>query len=199
MVKYVYKKYKISSYSDKKVTPASSSSYWPGGDYPDCQVYSSQIVMQYTDKTDATDNTLLSSSTGLYPSSSYYYTNTATCKGYGSYRHLIICTPALAYYVRGCKTTPTHTSLSGGQYQCLYKITATARKGGLVGTIIANDGAYPDDGLASDGYWYVKDHIAVEFKVRVNGAWVSAEPYVRVNGVWKSAMTYPRVNGSWVG
>lgn len=198
MAKYVYKKYAITKYADKKVTQVTNSAYWPGGDYPDCKVYSSKVVMQYTDKTDATDNTMLDIKTGFYPNSDYYYTSTTTCEGYGYYRHLVICTPALAYFVRGCKTTPTHTSKAGGQYQCLYKITATATKGSLVGTVIANDGAYPDDGLASDGYWYIKDHIAVEFKVRVNGAWVSAEPHVRVNGAWKAARLYPHVNGSWL-
>ena len=197
MARYFYKQYKA-SFANKKVTEVSNSSYWPGDVYPNCQVYSSQIVMQYTDKTDATDNTLLNSSTGLYPESSYYYTSTTTCKGYGSYRHLIICTPALAYYVRGCKTTPTHTSRSGGQYQCLYKITATATRSSLVGEVIADDGVYPDDGLWLDGYWYVKDRLAVEFKARIGGAWVSTVPYVRVNGVWVAAQAYPRIDGAFI-
>ena len=199
MLKYYYRKYAIASYSAKKVTAVSNAAYWPGNDYPACRVYSSKIVMQYTDKTDATDNTLLNTSTGLYPSSSYYYTNTASCEGYGYYRHLVICTPALAYFVRGCKTTPSHTSRSGGQYQCLYMITATATRGSMIGEVLADEGAYPDDGLWSDGYWYVKDRIGVEFKARLGGAWVSAVPWVREGGAWRAAQAHPRVNGAWMG
>ena len=197
MARYFYKRYKA-SFANKKVTQVTSSAYWPGSDYPECKVYSSKVVMQYTDKTDATDNTLLSASTGLYPSSSYYYTTTTNCEGYGYYRHLVICTPVLAYFVRGCYTTPTHTSKAGGQYQCLYKITATATRSSLVGEVIADDGVYPDDGLWLDGYWYVKDRLAVEFKARIGGAWVSTVPYVRVNGVWVAAQAYPRIDGAYI-
>lgn len=71
--------------------------------------------------------------------------------------------------------------------------------GTYIGEVIAEDGTYPDKGKGDDGYWYVKDRLAVEFKARIDGAWVTTEPYVRVGGVWVKADVHPRVDGVWVG
>ena len=71
--------------------------------------------------------------------------------------------------------------------------------GTYIGEVVAEDGTYPDEGKGDDGYWYVKDRLAVEFKARIDGAWVTTEPYVRVGGVWVKADVHPRVNGTWVG
>lgn len=76
-------------------------------------------------------------------------------------------------------------------------VTKTA--GAYIGEVIAEDGTYPDKGVGTDGYWYVKDRVAIEFKARVSDAWVATEPYVRVNGVWVKADVHPRVNGAWMG
>lgn len=44
-------------------------------------------------------------------------------------------------------------------------------KGDVIGTVVAEEGTYPDDGIGPDGYWYVKVKKAFpELKVNVDGA-----------------------------
>lgn len=99
------------------------------------------------------------------------------------------------------ETTLTGTSMQISTYDRISARhnTLTDGAGTYIGEVIAEDGTYPDEGKGDDGYWYVKDRLAVEFKARIDGAWVTTEPYVRVGGVWVKADVHPRVNGAWVG
>ena len=99
------------------------------------------------------------------------------------------------------ETTLSGTSMRIQTYARISVVhnTITDGAGTYIGEVIAEDGTYPDEGVGTDGYWYVKDRVAIEFKARVSGAWVATEPYVRVNGVWVKADVHPRVNGAWMG
>ena len=99
------------------------------------------------------------------------------------------------------ETTLAGTSMQISTYRRIaaQHNTLTDGAGTYIGEVVAEDGTYPDEGKGDDGYWYVKDRLAVEFKARINGAWVATEPYVRVDGVWVKADVHPRVDGAWVG
>lgn len=93
---------------------------------------------------------------------------------------------------------------NGRNMQVLYLGTATISRvwkpDAYQGEVVAEDGTYPDDGYHSaDGYYYVKDRLAIQFFAYIGGAWKVTETHVRVGGAWKTANVHPRLNGAWLG
>ena len=71
--------------------------------------------------------------------------------------------------------------------------TRTKTKGSLISTIIAEDGTYPNDGIYSDGYWYVKGALAFPiFKIKIDGGLkTSSDGWVKIDGVLR------HIEGMW--
>lgn len=94
-------------------------------------------------------------------------------------------------------------SYGGGKYRYTYsdyRRTRTITKGSYIETIVAEDGTYPDDGLHSDGYWYVKKGLAVpQLKINVDGVWKAiSECLVNIDGVWRNVFSAQiNINGVW--
>lgn len=66
--------------------------------------------------------------------------------------------------------------------------------------IIAEDGTYPENGLHSDGYWYIKGNKAsLPIYQNVDGEWKEiTNGYVKINGEWKEITNgYQKQDGSW--
>lgn len=67
--------------------------------------------------------------------------------------------------------------------------------------VIFEDGTVPDDGIHTDGYWYVKVKEALPtMRVMRDGQWVEVETgYVLKDGVWKPIEEiYKLQDGQWV-
>jgi hypothetical protein len=66
-----------------------------------------------------------------------------------------------------------HASVTPGSGSTYYTSTRTkiTNQGSLVGIVNAPDGTYPDNGIASDGFWYVKQGIAGAYATQ--GTWES--------------------------
>lgn len=78
--------------------------------------------------------------------------------------------------------------------------TRDYKAGSYIGEVTAEDGTYPNNGLHSDGYYYIKDRQAFpEMWVNINGTNRKAEAgWVNVNGIWRSIEEiYVKVNGVW--
>lgn len=88
---------------------------------------------------------------------------------------------------------------NGGHMEYEHILTPVWGRGEYMGEVVAEDGAYPANGRAADGFWYVKDRMAIEFYVRAGGIWRAAETSVRAGGAWRAADVQPRVSGVWMG
>ena len=67
--------------------------------------------------------------------------------------------------------------------------------------VILEDGTVPDDGIHTDGYWYVKVKKAFPtMRILRDGEWVEVETgYVLQDGVWKQIEEiYKLQDGQWV-
>ena len=67
--------------------------------------------------------------------------------------------------------------------------------------VTAEDGTYPDDGIHTDGYWYVKIKKAFPvMRILRDGQWVEVDTgYVLKDGVWKQIEEiYKLHDGQWV-
>jgi len=67
--------------------------------------------------------------------------------------------------------------------------------------ITAEDGTYPDNGIHTDGFWYVKIKKAFPtMRILRDGEWVEVETgYVLKDGVWKQIEEiYKLQDGQWV-
>lgn len=67
--------------------------------------------------------------------------------------------------------------------------------------VILEEGTVPDDGIHTDGYWYIKVKPAFPtMRILQAGQWVEVETgYVLKDGVWKPIEEiYKLQNGQWV-
>lgn len=67
--------------------------------------------------------------------------------------------------------------------------------------IILEEGSVPDDGIHTDGYWYIKVKPAFPtMRILRGGQWAEVETgYVLKNGVWKPIEEiYKLQDGQWV-
>lgn len=78
-----------------------------------------------------------------------------------------------------------------------YVYTHKKKKTLISSNIMAEDGTYPDDGVHTDGYWYVKVSSAINLSPRVNGSLKTySNGWVRVNGQLRQIDSmWARVNG----
>lgn len=77
------------------------------------------------------------------------------------------------------------------------RMTYTNFRGSFLSTIVAEDGAYPDNG-ARGSYWYIKRNKAFpDFKVKADGQLrTSEEGWVKINGVLRPIeQMWVKVNG----
>ena len=82
-----------------------------------------------------------------------------------------------------------------------YKYSKYKSDWSFIEEVIAEDGAFPNDGLHSDGFYYVKGALAtIPINILVNGNFVDSEKaYVNVNGVWKEILEFHQMqNNQWV-
>lgn len=218
MSKYYYKKYEVATvYSNK------NTSYTYKGTGTSSYLSYSKLYtlgVTYTTSaltTDVAENILRSnvsvdSAAGLYCSSGLTEI-TSTSYTVSQYEGLIALIDTQVYTSQpgietACLTIPRYSrtiaQLKSSSSKYVYNVGYLQSlmgngAGTYLGEVVADDGTYPDEGKGDDGYWYVKDRMAVEFKARIDGAWVTTEPYVRVNGAWVKADVHPRVDGAWVG
>lgn len=71
----------------------------------------------------------------------------------------------------------------------------------LIETLTAEEGTYPDDGIHTDGYWYVKIKLAFPtMRILRDGQWAEVETgFVLKDGVWKPIEEiYKLQDGQWV-
>ena len=67
--------------------------------------------------------------------------------------------------------------------------------------VIAEEGTYPDNGIHTDGYWYVKIKKAFPtMRILRDGQWVEVDTgYVLIAGAWKQIQDiYVLRDGAWV-
>lgn len=69
----------------------------------------------------------------------------------------------------------------------------------LIGEVTLTYGSVPDNGIASDGFYYVLVKKLTGFNIKLNGIWKEANSvYVKVNGIWKlEEDTKIKSNGVW--
>lgn len=75
------------------------------------------------------------------------------------------------------------------------------KKDELLESIKAEDGEFPNDGMHTDGFYYVKgDKASIPINTNINGTWKETESaHVNVNGAWKEIKeAYQMQNGIWV-
>ena len=68
-------------------------------------------------------------------------------------------------------------------------------------SIKAEDGEFPNNGIHTDGFYYVKgDKASIPINTNINGTWKETESaHVNVNGAWKEIKeAYQMQNGIWV-
>lgn len=68
-------------------------------------------------------------------------------------------------------------------------------------SIKAEDGEFPNNGMHTDGFYYVKgDKASIPINTNINGTWKETESaHVNVNGAWKEIKeAYQMQNGIWV-
>lgn len=218
MSKYYYKKYEVGQvYADRYTTfsykGTSTSSYLSYNKlYTLGTTYALSALTTDVVESILKSNVSADSAAGLYCSSGLTEI-TDTSYTAAQYEGLIALIDTQVYAAQpgietACLTIPRYSrtiaQLKSASSKLVYNVgyLQSLRGNGAgtyIGEVIAEDGTYPDEGKGDDGYWYVKDRLAVEFKARVDGAWVATEPYVRVDGVWVKADVHPRVDGAWVG
>lgn len=206
MAKYYYKRYTalVSSYSNKKRTSYTGDQYFT--------IMKPKTTWPLYRETGASDQLTLNSATGFVCSGTAISATQGLSHQYG---YFTIASPTLAWNfgldlsgVDGQWTNwqticdyPGYGNRAGLMYS-VEKWTATTnyKAGTYVDEVIAEDGTYPNNGrYAADGYYYIKDRMAIQFFMRTGGAWNAATTYVRTNGIWTPAEIRPRVNGAWVG
>lgn len=75
------------------------------------------------------------------------------------------------------------------------------KKDEFLESIKAEDGEFPNDGIHTDGFYYVKgDKASIPINTNINGTWKETESaHVNVNGAWKEIKeAYQMQNGTWV-
>ena len=75
------------------------------------------------------------------------------------------------------------------------------KKDELLESIKAEDGEFPNNGIHTDGFYYVKgDKASIPINTNINGTWKETESaHVNVNGAWKEIKeAYQMQNGIWV-
>ena len=197
MAKYYYKRYAAKPQYSKS---GQSSSYYSRYDYlPEGDVYRVRITNPALESLMIAESLWININTGYYAdgtllSGSNYLDN--------SNLYLLICSATEAWSIvgNGYSISTAHGRSNGVRLYSKYTITPTYIAGEFVDELIAEDGTYPDDGYnESDGYYYVKDRMAIQFFVRMNGAWTETQPHVRANGAWREAEIHPRIDGAWLG
>lgn len=197
MAKYYYKRYAAKpQYSRSSQTSSyySSYNYLPEGDVYRVTITNpaleSSMISQYlyvnTDTGYYTNASLMSSSQYLESNNLY----------------LLICSATEAWSIvgNGYSISTAQGRSNGAKLIRKYTITPTYIAGEFVDELIAEDGAYPNDGYnESDGYYYVKDRMAIQFFARAGGAWVETQPRARIGGAWAEVEIHPRVGGAWIG
>ena len=81
------------------------------------------------------------------------------------------------------------------------QLSALRIKGERMPDIVLEEGTVPDDGIHTDGYWYVKLKPAFPtMRILRNGQWAEVETgYVLKGGVWKPIEEiYKLQDGQWV-
>ena len=224
MSKYYYKKYETTRvYADAYTTYDYYGSSAGTRTFPHGKIYTLGATYTASSLTTETVESMLRSNTALDSTGGFFCPNltevtdtsytvtpqegfivcedTQLSSSYPGYELASLIVLSNFSTTRGSKTLSTLQS-AGNRYAydlgCLQNLMGDGA-GTYIGEVIAEDGTYPDEGKGDDGYWYVKDRLAVEFKARIDGAWVTTEPYVRVDGVWVKADVHPRVDGAWVG
>lgn len=197
MAKYYYKKYvdKL-QYSRANETKHAEQRYWY---LPYGQVYECRENEPYR------ESQMIASSLGCDVDTGYYAYNYRQNVNLVSYiysdtLYLLICSATEAWSVEGNGYSPASAwSRSDGAFLInQYVITPTHIAGDYVGEIIAEDGAYPDDGYnEGDGYYYVKDRLAIQFFLMQNGVWIETTSYAKINGALQHCDVKTRVNGVW--
>lgn len=197
MAKYYYKRYVAKpqySQSTEKSYYYSSYDFLPYGD-----VYKPDITNPSLESSMIYYSLYCNVNTGYYSnqqllSESYYLSS--------GHMYLLICSPTEAWSIigNGYAIVSAHNLSNGVKLLSKYVITPTYIAGEFVDEIIAEDGAYPNDGYnESDGYYYVKDRMAIQFFAQIGGAWVETQPRARIGGAWTEVEIHPRVGGAWVG
>lgn len=75
------------------------------------------------------------------------------------------------------------------------------KKDEFLESIKAEDGEFPNNGIHTDGFYYVKgDKASIPINTNINGTWKETESaHVNVNGAWKEIKeAYQMQNGIWV-
>lgn len=77
-------------------------------------------------------------------------------------------------------------------------LTTNYSRGAYITEVVAEDGMYPENGVHSDGYWYVRgSKVFPDFKVKADGQLrTSEEGWVKINGVLRPIeQMWVKVNG----
>lgn len=198
MAKYYYKRYSAKpQYSKDNQTRSYYSDYdrLPLGDVYQCRITNPTLESSMT-----SESLLCNVDTGYYAESSAQLISEDEYLQLWMY--LVICSPTEAWTVNGnlYSVSAAHNQSNGVKLLYKYTITPTYVAGELIEELIAEDGTYPNDGYnAADGYYYVKDRMAIQFFTRINGAWVDTHPSARIGGAWTELDIRPRVGGVWIG
>lgn len=170
MAKWIYKKY--------------SEGYTDWG--------SEEFLRRYN-WTSSTDYIYLHSNPPDWTGSRYRFSDSTELRNHSGYR----------YGTNSSRLETTYEELVGDRRDwtiSVYGRTRSYAPGSYIGEVVAEDGTYPNNGLHSDGYYYIKDRQAFpEMWVNINGTNRKAEAgWVNVNGTWRSIEEiYVKVNGVW--
>ena len=110
------------------------------------------------------------------------------------------------YNLGGSVSIRVYQGQSGDQYQFMTarytrdELSALRIKGDRLSDIVLEEGIVPDDGIHTDGYWYVKVKPAFPtMRILRDGQWAEVETgYVLKDGVWKPIEEiYKLQDGQW--
>lgn len=199
MAKYYFKRYadRIAySRANEQVSHLNEYAQLPYGQVYECRI----------DNPNQADQ-MIASSLGCNVDTGYYAYNYLQNVNsinylYSDTLYLLICSATEAWSIEGNGYSPASawSRNDGARLIAQYTITPQHARGDYIDEVIAEDGTYPDDGYnANDGYYYVKDRLAVQFYTRINGAWVETQTNVRVNGTYIAAEVHARIDGAWIG
>ena len=198
MAKYYYKRYSAKpQYSKDNQT---SSMYYNYDRLPLGDVYMCNITNPALETSMIQESLLCDVETGYYAASSAQHISNDTCLQ--QWMYLVICSPTEAWAVNGnlYSVSAAHNQIDGVRLLSKYTITPTYVVGDFIDELIAEDGTYPDNGRnESDGYWYIKGKMAIQFFVQMNGVWVESNAKCKVNGAWVACDIHPKVDGVWIG